>query len=43
MFDPKIREERAAAEKAEFEFFNPPPAVITAEPEETDHVGKQGK
>ncbi len=41
MFDPKIREERAEAEKAEFEFFNPQPAVIAAEPEEIEHVGKQ--
>jgi hypothetical protein len=43
VFDTRLREERAAAEKAAFEFFNPQPAVVTAEPEETDHAvqGKQ--
>ena len=43
MFDPRLREERAATEAAEFEFFNPQQPMKTEQIEETRNEATPGK
>ncbi len=43
IFDPRLREERAAIEGAEFEFFNPQQPIKTDEVEETQSERTPGK